>query len=126
MEAERLSAHLGLTGTIAVPLERPIPPVHPLSLGSPPGSHVQCPARGWIERQFALFGTIIPAYSGEDMIHRRTSYFYRKTAIAWAQMARDKWPTPSVPALCARLAKEYLAKYRESKRQAPTLSSQAR
>jgi hypothetical protein len=72
------------------------------------------PTRPWIERQFALFHTIIPAYSG-NIGQRRTSYFYRKQAIAWAGMARQHWPTPDFPALCARLAKSYLATYRKLK-----------
>jgi len=97
-----------------------------ISLPSTPDPQAQCPTRDRIERTFAFFGTIIPADSHEDMIHRRTAYFYRKTAIAWAQMAREKWPTASMPALCTRLAKVYLAKYRESKRQPPSFSPHAR
>jgi hypothetical protein len=72
------------------------------------------PTRDWIERQFALFGTVIPA-STADTTRQRTSYFYRKEAIAWARMARQQWPTPTFPALCARLAKGYLEKYRTLK-----------
>jgi hypothetical protein len=72
------------------------------------------PTRDWIERQFELFRTVIPA-SSEDVTRRRTSYFYRKEAISWARMAREKWPTVTFPALCARLAKTYLATYREMK-----------
>jgi len=72
------------------------------------------PPRPWIERQFALFHSIIPAYSG-NIGQRRTSYFYRKQAIAWAGMARQHWPTRDFPALCARIAKFYFASYRKLK-----------
>jgi hypothetical protein len=72
------------------------------------------PTRDWIERQFALFGKIIPA-STADTTRRRTSYFYRQEAITWAQMARQDWPTPTFAELCARTAKSYLAEYRAAK-----------
>ena len=72
------------------------------------------PTRDWIERQFELFHTIIPA-SSEDVGGRRTSYFYRKEAIAWARMSREWWPSKTFPALCARFAKMYLANYRATK-----------
>jgi len=72
------------------------------------------PTRDWIERQFDLFHTIIPA-SSEDVGCRRTSYFYRKEAIAWARMSRERWPSKTLAALCARLAKSYLAAYRKMK-----------
>jgi len=72
------------------------------------------PTRDWIEREFALFGTILPA-STEDIGRRRTSYFYRKCAIAWAGMSRQWWSSKTFPALCARFAKMYLAKYRALK-----------
>jgi hypothetical protein len=77
-------------------------------------SQLSYPSRAWIERQFELFGTVIPANSAAPE-RRRTSYFYRKEAIAWARMAREKWPTPTFPALCARLAKSYLTTYRKMK-----------
>jgi hypothetical protein len=73
------------------------------------------PTRDWIERQIALFGTIIPA-STADLPRRRTSYFYRQEAIHWARMARQQWPTPTFAELCARTAKSYLAQYRTAKR----------
>jgi hypothetical protein len=72
------------------------------------------PTRDWIERQFALFGTIIPA-STADTTRRRTSYFYRQEAIHWARMARQDWPTATFAEICARNAKSYLSKYRALK-----------
>jgi hypothetical protein len=77
-------------------------------------AELSSPTRDRIERQFALFGTIIPA-STADTTRRRTSYFYRQEAITWARMARQQWPTPTFSALCARLAKGYLEKYRTLK-----------
>ena len=72
------------------------------------------PTRDWIERQFALFHTIIPA-SSDGVGYRRTSYYYRKEAIAWARMSRERWPSKTFPSLCARFAKMYLANYRTTK-----------
>ena len=69
-----------------------------------------------IARAFELFGTVIPASTG-DTIRRRTAYFYRKQAIEWARMARQYWPGGGdMQATCLRLAKAYLATYRRLKR----------
>jgi hypothetical protein len=68
-----------------------------------------------IARTFSLFGSVIPA-STEDTTRRRTAYFYRAQAIAWARMARRQWPPGGdMQALCRRLAKSYLASYRKLK-----------
>jgi len=40
-----------------------------------------------IERTFELFGTVVAA-SSADTERRRTAYFYRVQAIAWARMGR--------------------------------------
>lgn len=70
-------------------------------------------AREQIERTFQLFGSVIPA-SSQDTERRRTSYFYRREAIAWARMARQWWPG-EMQATCRRLAKSYLETYRQMK-----------
>lgn len=67
-----------------------------------------------ITRTFELFGTVLAA-STADTERRRTAYFYRVQAIAWARMARQNWPSRDMPALCRRLAKSYLASYRKMK-----------
>jgi hypothetical protein len=67
-----------------------------------------------IERQFTLFGSVIPA-STADTNRGRTSHFYRSQAIGWARMARQLWPTTDMAPLCRRLAKSYLATYRAMK-----------
>lgn len=69
--------------------------------------------REQIERAFGLFGTIIPA-SSADVTRRRTTYFYRRQAIEWARMARQWWPG-EMQATCRKLAKHYLASYRQMK-----------
>lgn len=71
--------------------------------------------RQQITRAYELFGTVIPA-STQDTDRRRTAYFYRVQAIAWARMARQQWPPGGdMQALCRRLAKSYLANYRTMK-----------
>ena len=66
-----------------------------------------------INRAFQLFGTIIPAATA-DTTRRRTTYFYRQQAIAWARMARQYWPgSKDMQATCRRLAKHYLTAYRQ-------------
>jgi hypothetical protein len=67
-----------------------------------------------ISREFGLFGTIIPA-SSADATRRRTSYFYRREAIAWARMARQWWPSNNMQGTCKRLALHYLDLYRQAK-----------
>nr|WP_321349267.1 hypothetical protein [uncultured Methanoregula sp.] len=68
-----------------------------------------------ITRAFELFGSIIPA-STEDTTRRRTAYFYRQQAIAWARMGRQYWPgSGDMQGTCRRLAKHYLAAYRQMK-----------
>jgi hypothetical protein len=80
--------------------------------------HPSHPERGFttqqIARAFELFGTVIPA-STQDTIRRRTAYFYRKQAIAWAKLARQYWPGGGMQATCRRLAKSYLDTYRQMK-----------
>ena len=71
-------------------------------------------ARNEIERHFELFGSVIPASTADDD-RTRTSYFYRQQAIAWGRMARQWWPTSDMGPLCRRLAKSYLAIYRQTK-----------
>jgi hypothetical protein len=70
--------------------------------------------REQITRSFKLFGTVIPA-STADVDRRRTSYFYRREAIAWARMARQWWPGGDFQTICRKLAKHYLASYRQMK-----------
>jgi hypothetical protein len=66
-----------------------------------------------ITRDFVLFGTIIPA-SSNDTAMRRTRYFYRAEAIGWARLARQSWTGGGdTKAACLRLAKFYLARYKE-------------
>ena len=85
--------------------EAPIPPSHP-----EPGLTAE-----QIAHVFELFGTVIPASTG-DTIRRRTAYFYRKQAIEWARMARQYWPGGGdMQATCLRLAKSYLATHRRLK-----------
>ena len=68
-----------------------------------------------IERTFQLFGTVIPA-STQDTERKRTSYFYRREAIEWGRMARQWWPGGGdMQGTCRRLAKSYLASYRQMK-----------
>ena len=68
-----------------------------------------------IARAFELFGTVIPASTG-DTTRRRTAYFYRKQAIEWAKLARQYWPgAGDMQATCRRLAKSYLATFRQMK-----------
>lgn len=77
--------------------------------------HVEHLTRHQIEQNFRLFGSIIPSYS-EDANHRRTAYFFRKAAIAWAREARQpEWRAILNRPACIRLAKAYLAHYREMK-----------
>lgn len=77
--------------------------------------HVEHLTRAQIEKHYELFRSIIPA-STADYDRRRTSYFYRREAIAWAREARacQAWPILPRPA-CIRLAKSYLAIYRTMK-----------
>ncbi len=71
--------------------------------------------REQISRTFELFGSVIPA-STQDTERRRTPYFYRKQAVEWARMARQWWPNGGdFQATCRRLAKSYLASYRQMK-----------
>ena len=72
--------------------------------------------REQITRAFEVFGTIIPA-SSQDIRGRRTAYFYRKQAIAWACLARRRWlPGGGEMRETFRyLAKHYLATYRQLK-----------
>ena len=86
--------------------EAPILPTHPeLGLTAEQIAHA-----------FELFGTVIPASTG-DTIRRRTAYFYRKQAIEWARMARQYWPGGGdMQATCRRLAKSYLDTFRRLKR----------
>jgi hypothetical protein len=68
-----------------------------------------------IENDFRLFGTIIPA-STTEYDRRRTAYFYRREAIAWAREARlPHWRQIASPGVALRLAKSYLAIYRQMK-----------
>ena len=77
--------------------------------------HVEHLTRQQIERQYQLMGQIIPA-SSHDITIRRTSYFYRKEAIAWAREARRAPWSQIVPVgTAARLAKSYLSVYRQMK-----------
>lgn len=69
--------------------------------------------REQISRAFELFGSVIPT-SSADTERRRTSYFYRREAIAWARMARQWWPA-QMQMTCRKLAKNYLASYRKMK-----------
>jgi hypothetical protein len=70
--------------------------------------------REQITRSFELFGTVIPA-STADVDRRRTAYFYRQQAIGWARMARQWWPGGDFQTTCRKLAKHYLASYRQMK-----------
>jgi hypothetical protein len=71
--------------------------------------------RPQIEQNFRLFGSIIPA-SSTEYDRRRTAYFYRKEAIAWAREARrPHWMQIASPGVALRLAKSYLAIYRQMK-----------
>lgn len=97
-EALEWAAANGAPGAIAIPFQEPYPPEAPEKL----------------DRKFRLFGTIIAA-STADYDRPRTSYFYRQSAIAWARMGREVWPTESFPPLCRRMAKSYLAAYRKMK-----------
>jgi hypothetical protein len=72
------------------------------------------PTRDWIERQFALFGTIIPT-SSEDVVHRRTSYFYRKCAIAWAGMSRPAVAEQDLPGALRSIRQDVFGQVSESK-----------
>ena len=77
--------------------------------------HVEQLTRPQIEQNFRLFGSIIPASSAE-YDRRRTAYFYRKEAIAWAREARrPHWMQIASPGVALRLAKSYLAIYRQMK-----------
>jgi len=77
--------------------------------------HVEHLTRGQIEQNYRLFGSIIPASSAE-YDRRRTAYFYRKEAIAWAREARrPHWIQIASPGTATRLAKAYLANYRQMK-----------
>jgi hypothetical protein len=71
--------------------------------------------RDQINRTFELFGTVIPA-SSADTERRRTPYFYRREALEWARLARQCWPGGGdMRATCRKLAKHYLASYRQMK-----------
>jgi len=77
--------------------------------------YVEQLTRQQIEQTYRLFGQVIPA-STEDYNRRRTSYFYRKEAIAWAREAR----LPNRQAItrretAVRLAKFYLSIFRQMK-----------
>ena len=66
--------------------------------------------REQIARDFGLFGTIIAA-STADTERRRTAYFYRREAIEWGRMARQRRHA----GVCKRLAMHYLNLYRVAK-----------
>jgi hypothetical protein len=71
--------------------------------------------REQITREFAFFGTIIPA-SSADATRRRTAYFYKREAMAWGRMARQWWPGGGdMRGTCKRLAMHYLGLYHEIK-----------
>jgi len=76
--------------------------------------HLEQLTRQQIEKEFKVCGSILPA-STADYDRRRTPYFYRREAIAWASLARQWWSTPTFAPLCARFAKSYLATYRQMK-----------
>ena len=77
--------------------------------------HVEQLTRLQIEQTFKLFGQVIPA-STDDYNRRRTSYFYRREAIAWAREARlPNWQAITRRETAVRLAKSYLAIYRRMK-----------
>jgi hypothetical protein len=88
----------GWPNSIAVPLETPYP----------------SESRIWIERDFKMLGTIIPASSAK-IRDRHTSYFFRKEAIAWAQLARRNFYGGNLAEMCRRTAKQHLALYRKMK-----------
>lgn len=69
------------------------------------------------ERAFQLFGFghLLPANSSEAG-HRRTAYFYRKQAIAWARHHREGlFAIFGNTTTCLGFAKSYLQRYRELK-----------
>ena len=77
--------------------------------------HMEQLTRQQIERDFHFFGSIIPA-SSADYDRRRTAYFYRKQAIECARDARwHKVWFPSLSDTLNRLAKSYLANFRQMK-----------
>jgi hypothetical protein len=71
--------------------------------------------RPQIEKDFRLFGSVIPA-SSADQDRRRTPYFFRKWAIRCAHDARRHrhW-RPRLSLTLAVIAKRYLATYRRMK-----------
>lgn len=97
-EAQAWATANGWANAIAVPVEKPYP--------SEP--------RIWIERDFKMLGTIIPASSG-NIRGRHTSYFFRKEAISWARLARRNFYGGNLAEMCRRIAKQHLAVYRKMK-----------
>lgn len=79
-----------------------------------------------IEREFELFGSVIPAmqsaqisplYNLNEIPGRsRTSYFYRKMAIAFRRDMRSAWH-PEMRECFKRLALSYLERYHQLKAQ---------
>jgi len=68
-----------------------------------------------IESAFRLYGQVIPA-STADCNRRRTAYFYRREAIAWAREARlPNWRAIAPRETSIDIAKSLLATYRQLK-----------
>ena len=97
-DAQAWATANGWANAIAVPVETPYP--------SEP--------RIWIERDFKMLGTIIPASSG-GIRGRHTSYFFRKQAIAWARLARRNFYSGNFAEMCRKIAKQHLGVYRKMK-----------
>ena len=68
-----------------------------------------------IKRVFTRFRSVIPATSGDERL-RRTAYFFRKQAIAWARRARQWRAVGEMEATFRSLAKLYLSDYNKMKK----------
>jgi len=65
-----------------------------------------------VDREWRLFGEVVPTTTAHQRCGHRTAYFWRKQAINWARHAlRRDLLTPSQ---CKDLALSYLARYREA------------
>lgn len=70
------------------------------------------PTRAEIESEWRLFRSVVPS-SSDEVRRRRTAYFYRKQAIAFAGHARHDW-TGEMKEFFTVTAKQYLRDYRNA------------
>lgn len=68
-----------------------------------------------VDREWRIFGEIVPSTTEYDHRRRRTAYFYRKQAIAWLRSALRFGLGDLTAAECKATALRYLAHYKAAK-----------